>query len=254
MKIQKEIVISGIFIALVVFSLIFTACKEPDEIDNFVAVTNITGVPSSTVVGTPLALTSTVTPNNATNKAITWAVVNAGTTGATITGNTLNANEAGIATVRATIGNGAAIGKPYVKDSTVSISKAFIAVTDIVDVPLAAIVGVPLTLNGTVTPDNATNQVISWTVANAGTTGATITGNTLNATEAGSATIKATIANGTTQETNYVKDFTITITKPFVAVTDITGVPSSAVVGTPLTLTSTVVPNNATNQTISWTV
>jgi hypothetical protein len=40
----------------------------------------------------------------------------------------------------------------------------------------------------------------------------------------------------------------------FVPVTNITGVPSSATAGTPLTLNGTVVPSNADNKTIVWTV
>jgi endo-1,4-beta-xylanase len=40
----------------------------------------------------------------------------------------------------------------------------------------------------------------------------------------------------------------------FVAVTGISGVPVQATVGTALTLTGTVEPDNATNKTIAWTV
>lgn len=42
------------------------------------------------------------------------------------------------------------------------------------------------------------------------------------------------------------------VTPGFVPVTNITGVPASATVGVPLTLTGTVIPSNATNQTITW--
>jgi hypothetical protein len=68
--------------------------------------------------------------------------------------------------------------------------------------------------------------------------------------------VTATIANGVSQGTAFTKDFTI-IVKPagtFVAVTGISGVPATATVNTALTLTGTVVPPNATNQTIVWTV
>ena len=41
---------------------------------------------------------------------------------------------------------------------------------------------------------------------------------------------------------------------PFVPVTDITGVPTTGTVGTSLTLGGTVVPANATNQTIAWSL
>ena len=50
-------------------------------------------------------------------------------------------------------------------------------------------------------------------VQNAGTTGATITGATLNTTASGTVTVRATVINGATINTNYVKDFPITVTE-----------------------------------------
>ena len=65
--------------------------------------------------------------------------------------------------------------------------------TDIVDVPTGAFAGVPLTLTGTVVPDSATNKNITWSVKDAGTTGATIAGNILSTTAAGTVTVTAAI-------------------------------------------------------------
>jgi len=73
---------------------------------NFVEVTSITGVALTANVGEALALTGTVNPSNATNKTIVWTVKDAGTTGATISGNTLNTTSDGTVTVIATITNG----------------------------------------------------------------------------------------------------------------------------------------------------
>jgi len=90
----------------------------------FVPVTNITGVPLTATAGTPLTLTGTVNPSNATNKTITWSVIDAGMTGATISGNRLNATAAGHVTVRATIVNGLAAGMNYTKDFYISVNAA----------------------------------------------------------------------------------------------------------------------------------
>jgi endo-1,4-beta-xylanase len=90
-----------------------------------------------------------------------------------------------------------------------------VAVSDITGVPVLATAGTPLTLTGTVTPSNATNKTIVWTVNNAGTTGATIIGgNVLNATNLGTVTVTATIVNGITQSTAYTQNFTITVQQP----------------------------------------
>jgi hypothetical protein len=99
-----------------------------------------------------------------------------------------------------------------------SVGRRFVAVTDITGVPATAAVGVPLPLTGTVAPANATNKTIVWTVKDAGTTGAVITGSSLTVTALGDATVTATIANGRGLSFPFTKDFTITV-RPFVAVT-----------------------------------
>ena len=131
-----------------------------------------------------------------------------------------------------------------------------VPVTSITGVPTTATVGVPLALNGTVVPNNATNQAIAWAVTG-GTATASIAGNTLTATTAGTVQVTATITNGLTATTDFTQQFTITVAAApivHVPVTSITGVPTTATVGVPLALNGTVVPNNATNQTITWAV
>ena len=96
--------------------------------------------------------------------------------------------------------------------ATLTVNAAFVPVTGITGVPVSATAGVPLTLSGTVTPANATNKTIVWSVFTAGSTGATITGgNILNTTAAGTVTVRATIVNGTAQGTNFTQDFQIVV-------------------------------------------
>ena len=218
----------------------------------FVAVTNITGVPTTATAGTPLALSGTVVPNNATNQTIAWSVQNAGTTGATIVGNTLNTTAAGTVTVAATIENGVAVGTSYTQNFNITVNAAFVAVTDITNVPTTATAGTPLTLSGTVAPNNATNQTIVWSVQNAGTTGATIVGNTLNTTAAGTVTVAATIENGVAVGTSYTQNFSITVNAaptPLIASAAIT-VPTPIVGATPATTASACGPGFTC--TVSW--
>ena len=179
--------------------------------NGFVAVTEITGVPSGALFGTPITLTGTVAPSDATNKTIVWSIKNAGTTGATISGNTLSTTASGTVTVTATIANGKTASTPYTQDFTLTITSTFVAVTGITGFPTGGTAGTPIALSGTVAPSDATNKTIVWSVKSAGTTGATISGNTLTATAAGSVTVTATIANGKTASTPYTQDFTINI-------------------------------------------
>jgi formylglycine-generating enzyme required for sulfatase activity len=186
-----------------------------------VAVTGISGVPADGTAGTPLTLTGTVAPDNATNTTIVWSVQSSGTTaaGAAIEGNTLTATDVGTVIVTATIAGGAAEDTPYIQDFNITMNQSlsFVAVTGISGVPADGTAGTPLTLTGTVAPPNATNKIIAWTVKTEGTTaaGAAITaGNTLTATGTGTVIVTATIANGATEDTPYAQDFTVTISPP----------------------------------------
>ena len=89
----------------------------------FVPVTDITGVPTSTVAGTALTLTGTVVPSNATNKTISWSVKEAATTGAVITGDTLHTTADGITVITATIADGAAVGTDHTQDFSITVTK-----------------------------------------------------------------------------------------------------------------------------------
>ena len=192
------------------------------DIDVFVPVTGITGVPTTTRAKSPLQLTATVIPANATNKTIVWSVENAGTTKAEFpksAPDTLNTTALGTVRVRATITDGKEPGANYSQVFTIKVNPEFIAVSGITGVATRATAGTPLTLSGTVSPSDATNKVITWSVADAGTTGATITGNTLYTTAAGKVTVKATITNGklptgTPSAANYARDFDIKVELP----------------------------------------
>jgi len=85
----------------------------------FVPVTNITGIPAKTTERASLTLTGAVAPTNATNRTIVWSVKDAGTTGATISGNVFTTTGVGTAVITATIENGLAEGSDFVKDFTI---------------------------------------------------------------------------------------------------------------------------------------
>jgi len=86
-----------------------------------------------------------------------------------------------------------------------------VSVTDIVDVPAEVAAETPLSLVGTVEPDNASHKEITWTVKNQGTTGAFIEKNILHTLSEGNVTVTATIENGKIKE-DFSKDFDITVT------------------------------------------
>jgi len=184
---------------------------EPEsEGESFISVTNITDTPMDTTAGMPLALSGTVNPSNAANRVITWNIVNAGDTGATISENTLNTVTAGTVTVRATVVNGASATTDFTQDFSITVSAAFVPVAIITGVLPSSTTGT-WSLSGTANPSNATNRNIAWSVINDGGTGATINGNALNTTSAGIVTVRATVANGADATTDFMQDFSITV-------------------------------------------
>lgn len=96
-------------------------------VDGFVPVTDIIDVPDTAAAGTPLTLTGTVVPGNATNQTVTWSVYNVGGTGASIAGNILSTTAAGVVVVRATIENGLPASSDYTQDFNITVSAAPIA-------------------------------------------------------------------------------------------------------------------------------
>jgi Leucine-rich repeat (LRR) protein len=88
----------------------------PQLPQGFIAATNIYDLPSSATIGTPLTLTGTAFPSDATNKIITeWGIDgdDYDNTGAEINGNVFTAERPGNVWIYAVIKNGSADGKDF---------------------------------------------------------------------------------------------------------------------------------------------
>ena len=93
--------------------------------------------------------------------------------------------------------------------------EVFVPVKNIKNVPTKAFIGIPLTLVGTVEPNNATNRTILWDLKSANGTGAWVfDDDQFKATKAGTAKIIATVVDGLEKGKNYVKEFDIEVVKP----------------------------------------
>ena len=105
-----------------VFGLpILAAAEEPSARETFVPVEDITAGFGDTSVGTPLEISGSVVPLDATNKVIQWSIADAGTTGATLsyragTGSLeLFAVAEGRVILKAVVAGGLADGKDFEK-------------------------------------------------------------------------------------------------------------------------------------------
>jgi hypothetical protein len=231
------------------------------EEGSFVAVTDITGVPSEGIAEQPVSLAGAVVfPDTATYQTIVWRVKSGGGLSAgPIDGNSFTPTEAGNVVIEAVISSAAGNMTPFTKEFTIVIKAAFTAVTGIDGLAdRNGVTGTLVNLNAglTVQPATATYKTIVWSVTTAGATGLTtsdVEGGSFTPANSGTATLTATILNGRAQGSDYTQNITLTIIKP---VTSINDVPSSGTKGYAVSLAGAVaVPADATNRTpIVWTV
>ena len=205
-------------------------------------------VTSVTLNKTSLALTeqetfqlsATVSPDNATDKTVTWSSSN--TAIATVSSNGLvTAVQEGSATITAKAGDKTAtctvtVSKKVIPVTSVSLNKTSLALTEQETFQLSA----------TVSPDNATDKTVTWSTANAAI--ATVSENGLvTAVAEGSATITAKAGDKTAT-------CAVTVSKKVIPVTSVTLNKTSLTLTEQETfqLSATVSPDNATDKTVTW--
>ncbi len=202
-------------------------------------------------IGATEKLIPTITPSNATNKAVTWK--SSDTSVATVgTDGTVKGIKAGTATITVTTQDG---GKTA--DCTVTVNAATKPVTGVsitsADGATSVEVDSTLQLTANITPSDATNKTVTWSADNSGN--ATVDQNGLvTGKKVGEATITATTADGDKKATLTVN---VTAKAPEdIKVTSIeissTGSATSVEVEGTLQLTATVTPDGATNKVVKW--
>jgi uncharacterized protein YjdB len=203
-----------------------------------------------------LQLFATVLPGNASNKNVSWTLIN-GTGQATISpAGLVTASAEGMVTARATSADGSGIyGELNITISSLIIPITSVTVTGTGGVTTISADNGSLQLHANILPVNATNGIVTWSVSN-GTGGATINpGGLLTAYANGTVTAIATANDGTGISGALV----ITISNQIVPVSGIivTGENGASAIyhdkGT-LQLFAAVLPSYATNQTLSWSV
>jgi uncharacterized protein YjdB len=205
-----------------------------------IPVTSVSVSPTtlSLAVGANSTLTKTISPANATNQTVTWSSSNT---------NIATVNASGVVT-------GVAAGSATITVTTQDGNKtATCAVTVVVPVSsvsvspttLSLAVGANSTLTKTISPANATNQTVTWTSSNTNIATVNASG-VVTGVAAGSATITVT-----TQDGNKTATCAVTVVVPVSSVS-VSPTTLGLAVGANSTLTKTISPANATNQTVTW--
>ena len=187
-------------------------------------------------------LTATVTPENATDKTVTWSVAPAGVV--TVAGGVVTAVAAGEAKITATAGS---------KSDTcsVKVTPAAVAVESVVISPKTLTLtlgGGSQTLTATVSPENATDKTVSWSVEPKDVV--KVEDGVVTPLKPGTATITA--AAGGKSDTCSVE-----VTPATVAVESVEISPKPLILtlnGGSQTLTATVLPADAMYESVEWTV
>ena len=181
-----------------------------------------------------ITLAATVTPDDATDKTVTWT--SSDNSVATVKDGVVTAVKIGTATITAKAGD---------KTATCSITVVATPVTSISlnHTTISLQVDETETLYATVSPSDATDKTVTWSSSNTGV--ATVKNGVVTAHKIGTATITAQ-AGG--------KTATCTVTVVATQVTSVTLNKTSASlkVSETVTLVATVSPSDATDKTVTW--
>ncbi len=195
-------------------------------------------------VGGSANLMATVLPSNATDKSISWSSSNTGV--ATVDNNgKVTAVAAGSAVITVTTTDGGktatctvTVTNPAIPVQSVSLDKTSLSLN----------VGENSTLLATILPANADNKAVTWSSSNTAIATVDASGK-VTAVAAGSAVITVTTTDGGKTAT-----CTVTVTNPAVPVQSVSlnKTELSLNVGESVTLTATVLPENADNKAVTW--
>lgn len=230
---KKNLLLKVVAVALI--AIAFISCKK--EIQPTGIKLNQTTLALET--GGTANLIATVEPAGAVGS-VSWSSSNDGV--ASIADGVVTAKSAGSATITAKISTFSAtctvtVTDPYVKVTSVTIDKTSL---DMVE-------GDAVQLTATVAPDNATDKAVTWKSSDTKVATVSASGEVVAVAE-GKATITATAGDASAS-------CEVAVAKKVIAVESVTlnNTALELTEGETATLTATVLPDNATDKTVTWT-
>lgn len=185
-------------------------------------------------VGDQIMLTATVTPENATDISVIWS--SSDTDVATVSEGNVTALSVGYTTITARAGNSEV--KCYITVNPIDVTSINLDKTAV-----SLLTGESVTLTATVVPENATDKTVTWSSSNNSV--ATVNNGKITAVSVGNATITAQI--GCIKSECSVTVNPIEVTSITLDCTSLT-----LEVGHTTLLFATVLPDDATDKTITW--
>ncbi len=190
--------------------------------------------------GDTFIITATIDPETTTDKTVTWSSSN--TDVATVENGKVTAIAPGTAVITASTANG--LEASCSVTVTAKIIEAVGISLDVTEKTLTE--GDTFIITATIDPETTTDKTVTWSSSN--TEVATVENGKVTAIAPGTAVITASTSNGLTAQCN------VTVEKKIILATSITLDKTSveAEAGTTVTLTATVLPDDATDKTVAW--
>ena len=196
------------------------------------------------LVGESFALTATAMPENATNRNVIWKLVSGDAISLSHTG-VIQAKKVGEAIVRAEAADGSGI----TAECKVVVKPRLVQAISLNATQKNLIIGDSFTLTATLSPENATNRNVIWKLVSGDAISLSNIG-VIQAKKVGEALVRAEAADGSgvsaackvVVKPRLVQEISLKLEKDTVAV------------GEHFTVTADVLPKNATNSTLQWSV
>ena len=219
---------------------LINSCVELDDVVGVVAV-NISQPSAEMIIGETVQLTATVSPSTAAEKELIWASSKQSVASVTQTG-LVTALAEGTSTITATSLNG------KTGSCNISVSKGVVEVTSIEldKADLNLVEGDEYTLKATVKPDDATDKTVSW-VSSESAVATVDNDGKVKAIKEGEAIITAKAGDKTATCKVIVSAKKVEVTMVMLNQSEL-----DMIVGDEFKLTATIVPENATVQTVQW--
>ena len=196
------------------------------------------------IIGDSFTLTATLSPENATNRNVIWKLVSGNAISLSNTG-VIQAKKVGEALVRAEAADGSGI----TAECKVVVKPRLVQTISLNSTKKDLLIGESFALTATAMPENATNRNVVWKLVSGHAISLSNTG-VIQAKKVGEALVRAEAADGSgvsaackvVVKPRLVQEISLKLEKDTVAV------------GEHFTVTADVLPKNATNSTLQWSV
>ena len=196
------------------------------------------------IVGDSFTLTATAMPENATNRNVIWKLVSGDAISLSNTG-VIQAKKVGEALVRAEAVDGSGI----TAECKVVVKPRLVQSLSLNATQKELIIGDAFTLTATAMPENATNRNVVWKLVSGDAISLSNTG-VIQAKKVGEALVRAEAADGS----GITAECKVVVKPRLVQAISLKLEKDTVAVGEHFTVTADVLPKNATNGTLQWSV